>query len=166
MAASEWLDEYGLTWIAVAPKIRLFSELDRQQPYPLDRQEQARLFNELLAHLKRMALFAVNTGCRDQEVCKLQWEWEVRLNGSSVFMIPGKFVKNRQDRLVVLNDIAHSVINQVRSIHPKYVFTYLGKSTTRMLNSAWLKTRARPGLPKVRVLILNRLLGGGYMQQV
>jgi hypothetical protein len=42
LAASEWLDEYGLTWIAVAPKIRLFSELDRQQPYPLDRQEQAR----------------------------------------------------------------------------------------------------------------------------
>ena len=24
LAASEWLDEYGLTWIAVAPKIRLF----------------------------------------------------------------------------------------------------------------------------------------------
>lgn len=159
LAASEWLDEYGLTWIAVAPKIRLFSELDRQQPYPLDRQEQAHLFNELPVHLRRMALFAVNTGCRDQEVCKLQWQWEVRLNGSSVFIIPGKFVKNRQDRLVVLNNIAHSVINQVRGIHPNYVFTYLGKPTTRMLNSAWLKARARAGLPKVRVHDLKHTFG-------
>ena len=35
------------------------------------------LFQELPAHLARMALFKVNTGCRDQEVCGLRWEWEV-----------------------------------------------------------------------------------------
>ncbi len=157
--ATEWLDEYGLTWLAVAPKIRLFSELDKQPPYPLDQEEQTRLFNELPIHLRQMALFAVNTGCRDQEICNLQWQWEVQFNGSSVFIIPGEFVKNRQDRLVVLNDIARSVINQVRGMHPKYVFTYLGKPTTRMLNSAWLKARARVGLPKVRVHDLKHTFG-------
>ena len=26
-----------------------------------------------------MALFAVNTGCRDREICQLRWEWEVRI---------------------------------------------------------------------------------------
>lgn len=44
-------------------------------------------------------------------------------------------------------------------MHPKYVFTYLGKPTTRMLNSAWLKARARVGLPKVRVHDLKHTFG-------
>jgi len=56
-------------------------------------------------------------------------------------------------------NIAHSVINQVRGIRPNYVFTYLGKPTTRMLNSAWLKARARAGLPKVRVHDLKHTFG-------
>lgn len=160
LAAGEWLDEYGLTWLAVAPKIRLFSEVDRQPPYPLDQEEQARLFSELPLHLRQMALFAVNTGCRDQEVCHLQWQWETKLTGNnSVFIIPGEFVKNRKDRLVVLNDIAYSVVNQVRGFHPKYVFTYQGNPITRMLNSAWLKARSRAELSNVRVHDLKHTFG-------
>jgi integrase len=27
--------------------------------------------------LRRMALFAVNTGCRNEEVCNLRWECEI-----------------------------------------------------------------------------------------
>ena len=26
-----------------------------------------------------MTLFAVNTGCRDQEICQLRWEWEINI---------------------------------------------------------------------------------------
>jgi len=26
-----------------------------------------------------MALFKVNTGCREQEVCRLKWEYEVKV---------------------------------------------------------------------------------------
>ena len=38
-----------------------------------------------------MALFKVNTGCRDQEVCGLRWEWEVAVPEleTTVFLIPG-----------------------------------------------------------------------------
>ena len=50
---------------------------DARKPYPLSWDEQTRLFSELPVHLSRMALFKVNTGCRDQEVCQLRWEWEV-----------------------------------------------------------------------------------------
>ena len=62
-----------------------------------------------------MALFAVNTGCRDQEVCSVRWEWEVKVPEleTSVFIIPGRHVKNGNDRLVVLNRIAKSVIESV-----------------------------------------------------
>jgi len=37
------------------------------------------VFQQLPGHLARMALFKVYTGCRDQEVCGLRWEWEVEV---------------------------------------------------------------------------------------
>ena len=36
-------------------------------------------FRQLPTHLSQMALFKVNTGCREQEVCGLRWEWEVEV---------------------------------------------------------------------------------------
>ena len=72
LAASEWPDEHNLTWLVSTPKIKLLKVDDAHAPYPLSWDEQARLFKELPAHLARMALFKVNTGCRDQEVCGLK----------------------------------------------------------------------------------------------
>ena len=85
-----------------------------------------------------MALFAVNTGCRDAEICDLLWEWEVavrELETSSLSL--GARVKNGDERLVVLNRVAKSVIEARRGIHPEYVFTYKGRPIRYMLNSGW-----------------------------
>ena len=71
LASQEWLDENGLSWLHIAPKIKLLEERDLRKPYPLSWEEQARLLKELPPHLERMALFAVNTGCRDAEICAL-----------------------------------------------------------------------------------------------
>lgn len=100
-----------------------------------------------------MALFAVNTGCRDKEICRLRWEWETYIPemNTSVFIIPGTWVKNSDDRLVVLNDQAKEIVEAVRGINPVYVFTYLGKPIDRMSNSAWKKARARVDLRGVRI---------------
>jgi integrase len=77
------------------------------------------LFQELPDHLARMALFKVNTGCRDRDVCGLKWDDEVKVPelDTSVFIIP---VKNAQDRLVVLNRIARSVVEAQRGRSPLY----------------------------------------------
>jgi integrase len=160
-AASEWVDEHGMTWLATAPKIKLIPETDKRRPFPINWEEQKRLFAELPLHLRRMALFAVNTGCRDKEICRLQWDWEIKVPelNISVFIIPGEKVKNRQDRLVVLNQIASQVIQESRGLHPIYVFPYQGRSVTRMLNSAWKKARIRAGLPQVRVHDLKHTFG-------
>lgn len=64
LCAGEWMDEYGQTWLAHAPKIKLLPEKDKRKPYPLSWKEQDRLFAELPEHLQAMALFKVNTGCR------------------------------------------------------------------------------------------------------
>ena len=108
-----------------------------------------------------MVLFAVNTGCRDQEICSLRWEWEMKVPelNASVFIIPGTAVKNGEDRLVVLNKIARSVIEEARGQHPECVFTYSDRPVARMLNSAWKKARLRSGLGNVRVHDLKHTFG-------
>jgi integrase len=100
LAASEWLDESGMTWLEHAPKIRLLPRNDVRGPYPISWDEQIKLFNQLPLHLRDMCLFAVNTGCRNQEICGLKWDDEVEIPemGVSVFIIPGERVKNKEDR--------------------------------------------------------------------
>lgn len=38
LAASEWMDDFGLTWLASAPKIKLLPETDGRKPYPFSKQ--------------------------------------------------------------------------------------------------------------------------------
>ena len=129
LAASEWRDERGMTWLEHAAKIKLLPVKDSARTYPLSREEQAALFQELPDYLARMSLFKVNTGLREQEVCGLKWadEIEVPELNTSVFIIEGDKVKNGQDRLVVLNRVARSVIDSVRGQHPEYVFVRFPK---------------------------------------
>ena len=102
LAATEWTDEYGMTWLAQLPKNRLLPDKDKRQPDPLSWDEQSRLFSEFPVHLGEMALFAVNTGCRDAEACGLQWDWECAVPelGTITFIIPGWYVKDGDERLV------------------------------------------------------------------
>ena len=161
LAAAEWVDEHGLTWLQTAPKIKLLPDTNKRQPYPLSWEEQTSLFRELPAHLSKMALFTVNTGCRDGEVCRLRWEWEVAVPmlDTAVFIIPGRYVKNADDRLVVLNRVARSVVEARRGVHPDYVFTYRDKPVAHMLNSAWKRARETVNLKQVRVHDLKHTFG-------
>ncbi len=161
LAALEWRDEYGLTWLVTPPKIKLLALQDAREPYPMSRDEQMRLFDELPDHLVKMALFKVNTGCREQEVCSLRWEWEERIPGlnTSIFVIPAHAVKNRMQRVVILNSEAKSVIDQLRGQHTEFVFTYKGSRILTMNNSAWQKARKRVGLTQVRIHDLKHTFG-------
>ncbi len=161
LAAAEWVDEQGLTWLHAAPKIKLLPDTHKRQPYPLSWIEQAALFRELPGYLADMALFAVNTGCRDQEVCQLRWDWELVVPelGTSVFIVPGDKVKNGDDRLVVLNRIARTVVEGRRGTDPTHVFTFDGHPITRMMTAAWKRARKRLNLPMVRVHDLKHTFG-------
>lgn len=140
-----------LTLLAEAPLITLPAMNDKRAPYPLTWAEQRLLFQELPSHLANMALYTVNTGCRDEEVTGLQWAWEQRttIRGAerSVFVLPT--TKNGAPRAVVLNDVAQSVIEAQRGLHPVYVFVYKAgkeaeyKRVNAVNQSAWRKARAR-----------------------
>ncbi len=151
LAATEWMDKEGKTWLETAPRIKLFPVRDARSPYPLTREEQALLFQELPAHLACMALFKVNTGLREKEVCGLKWEYEVKVPelDTSVFVIPAERIKNGEERLVVLNRVAKSVIESLRGRHPVYVFVGGRRDTAElrpvaeMNNTAWQAARER-----------------------
>lgn len=150
-----------MTWLDRAPRIKLLPDSNKRRPYPLSWDEQKKLFSALPSHLAEMALFTVNTGCSDAEVCRMQWDCEVQVPQleTCVFIVPGTFVKNGDERLVVLNDIARRVVDARRGRHPTHVFSYKGKPVQRMLNSAWLRARKTTGLQQVRVHDLKHTFG-------
>lgn len=63
-AAAAWRNDNGTTWLERTLDFPAIANAPRT-PRPIDWEEQARLFQELPGYLARMALFAVNTGCRD-----------------------------------------------------------------------------------------------------
>jgi hypothetical protein len=79
----------------------------------------------------------------------LQWDWgfEIPQLNTSVFITPGKTVqypdgtwpgeKNKEDQVIVLNQIAKSVIEGQRGLHSEYVFPFRGKRIFQMNNSGW-----------------------------
>ena len=64
---------------------------------------------------------------------------------TSVFIIPAHRVKNRQDRLVILNRVAKGVIEELRGKHPTHVFVYRGRPVGSMNNTAWRECQRARG---------------------
>jgi len=186
----KWRDAEKRPWLDSVPMISMLEERKAsRKPYPLSWEEQSILFSEIPDHLLRMSLYKVNTGCREQEVCKLRWDWEIRVPelGTSVFLIPSEFggrhekagVKNGDERLVVLNRVAMSIIDGQRGLHTTYVFPYgqpdeYGPTALHRMNcTAWKKARIRaaakwekehkspahPGFRSIRVHDLKHTFG-------
>lgn len=67
---------------------------------------------------------------------------------TSVFIIPGERVKNGDERLVVLNRVAKSVVESQRGKHPTHVFVHAPKDgearpVTKTNNTGWKSARER-----------------------
>lgn len=184
LCARKWRDDERRPWLDNVPMLtKLEEKKSSRKPYPMSWPEQSILFGELPAHLQTMALFKVNTGTREQEVCKLRWDWEISVPelGTSVFLIPADFggrhersgVKNGDERLVVLNSVAKSIIEKQRGLSKEWVFPYNGTAMHRMNDSAWKKARVRaaklwqeenlrpahPGYASIRIHDLKHTFG-------
>ena len=150
-AARVWRTEDGTPWLRQAPpRLSRLSTKGRQaKPYPLSWVEQDKLFQILPRHLADAALYAVNTGCREQEVCQLRWDWEVDVPDmeTSIFILPESITKTSTERVVVLNTIARRVIESRRGIHKEYVFTYRGNPVGKLNNTAWKRAWKKAKLP-------------------
>ena len=166
----------GKPWLATAPLIEMLDEkATRRQPYPITWQQQANVLPRLPVHLQRMVLFALNTGARDANVCRLRWDWERQLPelGRSVFVIPPAEFKTNRTHVLILNDAAWSVVQECRGMHPDFVFTYRRervknlhlapamdyKPIATMNNTAFQNARSAAGLERMRVHDLRHTFG-------
>ncbi len=164
LSARLWRDGNGLSWLETAPLIQHVHWGKQREGHPLTLEEQQRLFAPLPESLQLAATFAVHTGCRDQEIRWLRWEWLRTKDGVSYFDLPDEITKNGKRRPVVLNSAALSVIETCKGRHPEYVFVYKHKGrdpawrpySQRLLNSSWKRARTKAGLPDVTVHDLRR----------
>ena len=177
LAATTWRDETNQKWLQHVPKITMLSLNGHQrEPRPITWNEQKSLLQKLLGHLARMALFGLNTGVRDDVICSLKWEWEIKIPelGISVFEVVRRHVKGRkQSKILICNSVAQSVIESVRGQHDEYVFVYRReriKNFTEvptmpyrrigtMNNTAWQTARSAAGLGDLHVHDLRHTVG-------
>jgi integrase len=150
-AARVWRDEVGRPWLAQAPALisRLTVKGKQAKAYPLSWSEQRRLIQGMPRHLADSVLFGINTGCREQEICQLRWDWEVEIPEleTSVFILPEVLTKTSTERVVVLNAVAARVIESRRGVHEDFVFTYRGHAMKKLNGSAWKRCWREAGLP-------------------
>jgi integrase len=151
-AARAYRDAEGNPWLdSVPPLITMLRESPRPS-HPISWEEQDAIFRRLPDQLAHMALFAVNTGLRDANLCGLQWSWEVPIPelGRSVFVIPPDAFKSRRPHVTILNDAAWSIMHAQRGKDPQWVFPFRGRRIKRMNDTAWKRVRRQAGFPEVR----------------
>ena len=156
LAARLWRDDNGKTWLSEAPLIQLLPS-DERKPYPITWDEQSRLVIELPDYLENMVLFALNTGCRESEICGLKWQDEIK--ATSLFILPGIRSKNGEERIIPLNSIAKRVVNDQRGKHDVFVFTKAGQPRKRINSHDWRNARKRAGIEQFRVHDLRHTFG-------
>lgn len=181
LAAKDWRDANNMTWLQTAPMITLLPLTDSREPRPIQWEEQRRLMQLLPDHLAKMSLFVLNTGVRDDVVCSLRWDWEIRdipeIGGNSIFIVPVEHVKgedkNVTEKVIICNDAAQSVIESVREKHKTHVFVWRRERVKNMHeapampyrpvesmnNTAWQNARQRAGLGDLHVHDLRHTVG-------
>ena len=166
----------GKPWLGNSPLIEMLDEKGQERPpRPINWAEQARLIQRLPDHLKRMVLYTLNTGARDDNVCGLRWDWEVPVPelSRSVFVIPAEHYKGKRPHVQILNDVAWRVVQECRGIHGQYVFVYRRERVKNvdeepvmpydridtMNNTGYQTARTAAGLAGVRIHDLRHTFG-------
>jgi hypothetical protein len=85
-----------------------------------DEMEYLDFFHGRSAYLPEMATATVSV-----TILFLPYKVKVPALGTSVFIIPGRQVKNGYDRLIVLNRIASSVVNEQWGKHPTHILPFM-----------------------------------------
>ena len=134
-------------WIDRRPKVPLFTVRARRVRW-LTRQEAARLIARLCPHQAAMARFALATGLRQRNVCRLKWA-DLDESRSSAW-IHADQSKTRKALAVPLNADALAVLRGQRGQDGEYVFVFQGKPVWQVNTKAWRRAVEATGLQDFR----------------
>lgn len=139
MTVTAVLNKGARVWryIPSAPKIQRVKGPVRRA-YPLNWNEQSRLFNHMDRSLRSICIFAVNTGLRRGELWQLLWSEEQEHNGIQMFII--RNTKNGHPRPVILNSLAKRQVESARGNGDR---VFKERYVSGPFNKAWVKA----GLP-------------------
>lgn len=145
LCARLWRDERNLPWLQTVPMLLNVQGVEKL-PYPLTREEQRLFLSKLPEHLVKMCTYALNTGCREQEVCQLKWAWLREKDGIHFVSLPSQVTKNARSRPIVLNSAVRNLLNGMPA-RSECVFTYRDAAIKKMHGSAWKRAWKQAGLP-------------------
>ena len=154
-AADEW------EWIDKAPKVQMFS-IDSKRIRWITKVEAERLCSVLPDHLEAMVRFALATGLRHDNVCRMQWD-QVDLTRKAAWVHPDQ-AKAKKAIAVPLNSDAIDVIRKQYGQHDQYVFTYKGRPVARANTKAFRDAVKRAGIEDFRFHDLRHTWASWHVQ--
>ncbi len=134
-------------WTERMPKAPMYS-VESQRTRWITHQQAQRLLAQLPEHQADMMRFALATGLRQRNVCRLEWQhvdFEHR-----VVVIPAHMSKTRNAITAPLNADALDVLQRWQGRQDRYVFTYEGQPAWQVNTKAWRKAVKRAGLEDFR----------------
>jgi integrase len=140
-ARDEW------DWVDRIPKIHFYQVRNKRIRW-ITRDEAEVLLSHLPPHQAAMARFALATGLRQRNVCRLEWS-QVDLPQRLAWIHPDQ-AKARRAIGVPLNEEALSVLRGCLGKHEQYVFTYEGQPVWQVNTKAWRIAVSKAGLTDFR----------------
>jgi len=164
LAARDWEDEHGYTWMDHAPtfKKEKLSKKERKRIRYLSKQEALRLIKEVPAHTKPIVRMALATGLRMSNILGMEWEW-IDLS-RRMLIVPEHVTKTGEPITVPLNSDALEILRSQRFKHPEYVFTYQNRRMKRVNGHAWKKALKRAQIENFRFHDLRHTFASWHIQ--
>ncbi|MBL6750191.1 MAG: site-specific integrase [Nevskia sp.] len=134
-------------WTERTPKAPMYSVQDKRTRW-ITWEEAERLLGQLPEHQAQMMRFALATGLRQRNVCRLEWS-AVDL-GKRCAWVHADQTKTRKAIAVPLNADAMAVLEQREGVDGTYVFTYQGRPVWQVNTKSWRKAVKRAGLQDFR----------------
>ena len=137
-AASAWRDDNGHPWLASVPEIPKQKWADDRKAYPINRIQEELLMKHLSCEVGQLGVWLLNTGLRHQELLNLRWSWRRYVSELDIYVfdIPGKYTKNKQDRMLVLSSLLQAQLDDMKQTDSDFVFPGKdGKKRYRVLTT-------------------------------
>lgn len=134
-------------WIGRTPKAPMFPAAPARVRW-LSPSQAKELLAHLPLHQAAMARFALATGLRQGNVCRLRWRNVDHI--AHCVRLGAEVTKNGKALTVPLNTTARSVLDAQMGSHQEFVFVYRGKPVCQVNTASWHKALKACGIVDFR----------------